>query len=113
MISQVSAVESDTGKTPKGPLPVEADFIYAYPTVPGYKAWRRCQSGTVFVSAFINQMKKLIKTEHFVDILTEVNREVAEGFKESFTDEETGKTYDRVMQMPSFVSTLTRKLYFH
>ena len=86
----------------QGALPTEADFILAYATVPGYVSWRNSEYGSWFIKAFVDTMMELSKKEHFLDILTEVNRRVAEEFQ----------SRGRNKQIPAPVTMLTRKLYF-
>ena len=83
-------------------LPTEADFLLAYATVPGYVSWRNSEYGSWFVKAFVDTMFELTKSEHLMDILTEVNRRVAEEFQSK----------GRNKQVPAPVTMLTRKLYF-
>lgn len=83
-------------------MPTEADFVLAYATVPGYVSWRNSEYGSWFIKAFVDTMKDLSKKEHFLDILTEVNRKVAEEFQ----------SRGRNKQIPAPVTMLTRKLYF-
>ena len=85
-----------------GALPSEADFILAYATVPGYVSWRNSEYGSWFVKAFVDTTLQLAPKEHLLDILTEVNRRVAEEFQSK----------GRNKQIPAPVSMLTRKLYF-
>ncbi len=84
-----------------GALPAEADFILAYATVPGYVSWRNSEYGSWFIKAFVDTVHELAKSEHFMDILTEVNRKVAEEFQSK----------GRNKQIPAPVSMLTRKLF--
>ena len=86
----------------QGALPTEADFVLAYATVPGYVSWRNSEYGSWFIKAFVDTMMEQIKKEHFLDILTEVNRKVAEEFQ----------SRGRNKQIPAPVTMLTRKLYF-
>ena len=86
----------------QGALPTEADFVLAYATVPGYVSWRNSEYGSWFIKAFVDTMMDLVKKEHFLDILTEVNRRVAEEFQ----------SRGRNKQIPAPVTMLTRKLYF-
>ena len=83
-------------------LPVEADFVLAHCTVPGYVSWRNSEYGSWFIKAFVDTMYEQVSKEHFTDILLEVNRRVAEEFQSK----------GRNKQMPSSVTMLTRKLYF-
>ena len=82
-------------------LPDESDFVLAYATTPGYVSWRNSAFGTWFIKAFTDTMYELAATEHLMDILTEVNRKVAEEY------ESRGKQ----KQMPAPVSMLRYKLY--
>lgn len=86
----------------QGALPTEADFVLAYATVPGYVSWRNSEYGSWFIKAFVDTMMEMSKKEHFLDILTEVNRRVAEEFQ----------SRGRNKQIPAPVTMLTRKLYF-
>lgn len=61
-----------------------------------------CRYGSWFIKAFVDTMLELAKKEHFMDILTEVNRRVAEEFQSK----------GRNKQIPGPVTMLTRKLYF-
>jgi len=86
----------------KGALPTEADFVLAYATVPGYVSWRNSEYGSWFIKAFVDTMFEMSSKEHFMDILIEVNRRVAEEFQSK----------GRNKQIPSPVTMLTRKLFF-
>ena len=59
--------------------------------------------GSWFVKAFVDAMFEMMKKDHLMDILTEVNRRVAEEFQSN----PGGKK-----QIPAPVTMLTRKLYF-
>lgn len=85
-----------------GALPAEADFVLAYATVPGYVSWRNSEYGSWFIKAFVDTMLETAHKEHFMDILTEVNRKVAEEFQSK----------GRNKQIPAPVNMLTRKLFF-
>lgn len=93
--------ETDGGSY-KGALPTEADFVLAYATVPGYVSWRNSEYGSWFIKALVDTMYELVAKEHLLDILTEVNRRVAEEFQSK----------GRNKQIPGPVTMLTRKLFF-
>ncbi len=97
----MGADETDGGGY-SGALPAEADFILAYATVPGYVSWRNSEYGSWFIKAFVDTVLEMASKEHFLDILTEVNRKVAEEFQSK----------GRNKQIPAPVSMLTRKLFF-
>jgi len=87
-----------------GALPAEADFLLAYATIPGYVSWRNPKNGSWFISALVSVVLEMGEKEHLMDMLTEVNRRVAEEFKSSL-----GKS----KQIPGPVSMLRKRLYFH
>ena len=65
------------------PFPHEADFLLAFSTPPGYKAYRKPKSGSIYIRALVDVIKEYHSTTHLLDMLTEVNRKVAEeGFKQ-------------------------------
>ena len=94
--------ETDGGGYNKSALPTEADYIIAYATLPGYVSWRNSEYGSWFIKALTDTMFEAAGKEHFLDILTEVNRRVAEEFQSK----------GRNKQMPAPVTMLRRKLYF-
>lgn len=67
-----------------------------------YVSWRNSEYGSWFIKAFVDSMRVLAGREHFMDILTEVNRKVAFEFQ----------SRGRNKQIPAPVTMLTRKLYF-
>lgn len=89
-------------------VPVEADFLFSYSTVPGYYSWRNHQEGTWYIQALCIVIENYGNKMELMQMLTQVNRMVAYEF-ESCSDEEF--TED-VKQMPSIVSMLTRYVYF-
>ncbi len=68
----------------------------------GYVSWRNSEYGSWFIKAFVDTMNVLTPTEHFMDIMVEVNRRVAMEFQSK----------GRNKQIPAPVVMLTRKLYF-
>lgn len=85
-------------------LPREADFLYAYSTVPGYYAWRNTGKGSWFVQALTANLEALAFANiDLVRILTRVNHEVAYEFESSSTAKK---------EVPSVVSMLLKDLYF-
>ena len=61
-----------------------------------------CRYGSWFIKAFCDTMREQASREHLMDIMTEVNRRVAEEFQSKH----------RNKQIPAPVTMLTRKLYF-
>lgn len=93
--------ETDCNAGP-GMVPVEADFLLAYSTVPGYVSWRNSEKGSWFVQALCEVFMTYAGQEDLVSMLVRVNGKVAHEFE----------SYDRKKQIPSPVVRLTKKLYF-
>ncbi|XP_053367843.1 caspase-7-like [Clarias gariepinus] len=111
-------VETDSGRpddcletdaNPRYKIPVEADFLLAYSTVPGYYSWRNPGRGSWFVQALCNTLSEFGKQLEILQILTRVNYMVAINF-ESWSDD---PRYSEKKQIPCVVSMLTKELYFN
>ncbi|KAM4586115.1 caspase-3-like [Fundulus diaphanus] len=89
-------------------IPVEADFMYAYSTAPGYFSWRNTAKGSWFIQALCEMVEKFSRQLELMQIMTRVNHKVAFDF-ESASDM---PGFDKKKQMPSFVSMLTKDFYF-
>ncbi|KAK4475603.1 hypothetical protein MN116_000878 [Schistosoma mekongi] len=88
-------------------LPIEADILVAYSTVPGFFAWRNSSTGSWFIQELCNVLEIDIKNGNHTDImtlLTVVARVVAYQYRSNTGQVET----DNMKQMTSTVSTLTR-----
>ncbi|XP_077990612.1 caspase-7-like [Glandiceps talaboti] len=81
------------------PVPVWSDFLLGYSTFPGCKSFRYPDSakGSYYIGKVVKCIKEYHKSLHLLDILTRVNREVAE---------ESG------MMVPAPLFTLTKSVYF-
>ncbi|KAJ7325213.1 hypothetical protein JRQ81_018233 [Phrynocephalus forsythii] len=93
---------------PKYKIPVEADFLYAYSTVPGYYSWRNPGKGSWFVQALCSVLKKHAKELEILQILTMVNYRVSRNYESQSDD----PRYSEKKQVPCVVSMLTKELYF-
>jgi hypothetical protein len=89
-------------------IPLEADFVYAYSTTPGYFSWRNSAKGSWFVQALHKVLERHGTELDFLKILTRVNYEVAYGFESNASQAHM----TRKKQVPSIVSMLTKELYF-
>ncbi|XP_060067184.1 caspase-3-like [Ylistrum balloti] len=89
-------------------IPVEADFLFSYSTVPGCYSWRNNQDGSWFIQALCIVLENYGPKMELLHMLTQVNRIVTYEF-ESCTDEEFT---ENIKQMPCIVSMLTRYVYF-
>ncbi|KAG7227926.1 hypothetical protein INR49_013720 [Caranx melampygus] len=90
-------------------IPVEADFLFAYSTVPGYYSWRNPGRGSWFVQALCNVLNEFGKQLEIMQILTRVNYMVATSF-ESWSED---PRFSEKKQIPCVVSMLTKELYFN
>ncbi|KAK0134702.1 Caspase-3 [Merluccius polli] len=102
-------IETDSGSdnsTTK--IPVEADFLYAYSTAPGYYSWRNTSSGSWFMQSLCEMIGKYASKMDLLHILTRVNHKVAVDFV-SVTN---APDFDAKKQIPCVVSMLTKEMYF-
>ncbi|XP_066574286.1 caspase-3 [Amia ocellicauda] len=102
----IEADSSDAGSTER--IPVEADFLYAYSTAPGYYSWRNTMNGSWFIQSLVEMLEKYHKELELMHILTRVNHKVALEFESASNI----PGYDAKKQIPSIVSMLTKELYF-
>uniref|UniRef100_A0A672QAI4 Caspase-3 n=1 Tax=Sinocyclocheilus grahami TaxID=75366 RepID=A0A672QAI4_SINGR len=89
-------------------IPVEADFLYVYSTVPGYYSWRNVANGSWFISSLCEMLSKYGKQLEIMQIMTRVNHKVALDFKSC----SNLPGFDGMKQMPCIVSMLTKELHF-
>ena len=99
--------EIDAPGNNKITLPVEADFLYAYSTVPGYYSWRNSVQGSWFVQAIVSVFREHALTMDLLRMMTRVAAEVAK--QKSNTNKPTS---DNKKQIPSIISQLRKELYF-
>lgn len=90
-------------------LPIEADFLFAYSTIPGYYSWRNGMNGSWFIQALAEALKDFGRTVEIRKLLTVVNKKVAQNFQ-SFNPDK--KDFHRMKQIPCITSMLTKDLYF-
>nr|ASJ77389.1 caspase-3 [Megalobrama amblycephala] len=103
-------VEPDSHNISDGPvrIPVEADFLYAYSTVPGYYSWRNTMTGSWFIQSLCEMIAKYGNQLELMQIMTRVNHKVAFDFES--TSNKPG--FDSKKQIPCIVSMLTKEMYF-
>lgn len=98
---------SDTDANPRCKIPVEADFLFAYSTVPGYYSWRSPGRGSWFVQALCSVLNEHGKDLEIMQILTRVNYRVARDFE----SQSLNPCLSEKKQIPCMVSMLTKELY--
>lgn len=104
-----SGIEADSGPDEMTcqKIPVEADFLYAYSTAPGYYSWRNAAEGSWFIQSLCRVLRENARKLELMQILTRVNHRVAE--YESYSNR---PDFNAKKQIPCIVSMLTKEFYF-
>ncbi|XP_077999294.1 caspase-3-like [Glandiceps talaboti] len=89
-------------------LPVEADFLICYSTVPGYYSWRNAEKGSWFVQAVCNVLDRYGTTMDMLHMMTRASKLVAYNFESNTSSD----FMNMKKQIPCTVSMLTKDLYF-
>ncbi|XP_035039702.1 caspase-3a [Hippoglossus stenolepis] len=89
-------------------IPVEADFLYAFSTAPGYYSWRNTTTGSWFMQSLCEMISKYGKELELQHIMTRVNHKVAVEF-ESVSN---SPGFNAKKQIPCIMSMLTKEMYF-
>ncbi|XP_059830341.1 caspase-3-like [Hypanus sabinus] len=108
---ETDGIETDSKGEPATSLqkiPIEADFLYAYSTAPGYYSWRNTANGSWFIQALCHVLDSYGKKLELMQLLTRVNHKVALEF-ESNTDANYSSAKK---QIPCIISMLTKEFYF-
>lgn len=87
-------------------LPCEADFLFAYSTVDGYRSWRNTKSGSWFIDALVKVFREHAHKMDVERMLCRVNKIVGE--REPDTSD---PNLNRKTQMPCIVSQLRQDLF--
>ncbi|XP_039976019.1 caspase-3-like [Xiphias gladius] len=89
-------------------IPVEADFLYAFSTAPGYYSWRNTYTGSWFMQSLCEMLQRYSGEMELMQIMTRVNRKVALHFASS----SSLPGFSGKKQIPCIVSMLTKDFYF-
>ena len=92
--------------SPSATVPNEADFLVAYATVPGYKAYRDRNTGSWFVTKFVEVMEQYHKHYDLLSILTQVNKEIGDEYEYINRD---GPSYKQTINIDH---TLRKAVFF-
>ncbi|XP_035516597.1 caspase-3a [Morone saxatilis] len=103
-----AGIETDSGEDGTTKIPVEADFLYAFSTAPGYYSWRNTTTGSWFIQSLCDLISKYGKELELQHIMTRVNHKVAVEF-ESIS---YSPGFHAKKQIPCIVSMLTKEMYF-
>ena len=82
-------------------IPLESDFLIAYPCAPGFTALRDEKHGSWFIQAIVHVFKCFYDREHLVDMFIRVNYLVSHMHTQNF-----------IVESPSLDMRLTKKCYF-
>ncbi|XP_034455891.1 caspase-3a [Hippoglossus hippoglossus] len=89
-------------------IPVEADFLYAFSTAPGYYSWRNTTTGSWFMQSLCEMISKYGKELELQHIMTRVNHKVAV----EFVSVSNSPGFNAKKQIPCIMSMLTKEMYF-
>ncbi|XP_055348296.1 caspase-3-like isoform X2 [Paramacrobiotus metropolitanus] len=105
----VDLIEADAPSTFR--IPAEADFLYAFSTVPGYFSWRNTELGSWFIQALCHMLDQhaLDPDMDILKLLTRVSHQVAFGHESNVPSD---TKWHRKKQIPSIVSMLTKDVVF-
>ncbi|XP_034544015.1 caspase-3a [Notolabrus celidotus] len=103
-----AGIEADSGDDGTTKIPVEADFLYAFSTAPGYYSWRNTMTGSWFMQSLCEMLSKYGRELELQHILTRVNHKVAV----EFVSVSNSPGFDAKKQIPCIVSMLTKEMYF-
>ncbi|XP_070838161.1 caspase-3a [Chaetodon trifascialis] len=101
-------IEADSMDDGTTKIPVEADFLYAFSTAPGYYSWRNTMTGSWFMQSLCELLSKYGKELELLHIMTRVNHKVAVEY-ESISN---APGFNAKKQIPCIVSMLTKEMYF-
>ncbi|VVC43316.1 Hypothetical protein CINCED_3A009040 [Cinara cedri] len=90
-------------------IPIHADFLIAYSTIPGYYSWRNTQKGSWFMQALCEAFNKYGFELDLLTMLTYVNRRVAIDFESNVPN---NTLMHQQKQIPCITSMLTRLVKF-
>jgi len=100
----IQIIHSPDADLANGVSPREADFLLAFATVPGYKAWRSKRVGSWFIQVLVDVIRTYHRHHHLLDMLTEVNKRVADIANE-YPDVELS------FQVPAPTHTLRKQVF--
>lgn len=102
-MKNIRRIETDGDSTSNYRIPIHADFLVAFCTMPGHVSWSSSVEGSWFIETLCKELDANGKQYDMLQLLTFVSQRVAINFE---TYEESYK------QMPCTMSTMTRILRF-
>ena len=89
-------------------VPDEEDFLMAYATLPGGRAWRDTSSGSLYIKYICEELGKVDSGLDIISILNRVKNKV----KGELTERRSNQTERSTRQVPVHLSTLSKRLCF-
>lgn len=90
-------------------IPIHADFLIVFSTVPGYYSWRNTTRGSWFMQALCDELRHAGTKRDILTLLTFVSQRVALDFESNTPDI---MPMHQQKQVPCITSMLTRLLVF-
>ncbi|XP_036354520.1 caspase-3-like isoform X3 [Octopus sinensis] len=90
-------------------VPLWADVLLAYSTVPGFYAWRNSTNGSWFIQSLAHILEKDGDRLELQQLMISVNRRVAYEYESKTRHSEINE----MKQVPCIASMLTKELYFY
>ncbi|GAB1610140.1 caspase-7-like [Argonauta hians] len=88
-------------------VPLWADTLLAYSTVPGFYSWRNSTNGSWFIQSLAEVLSQNGKKEELQKLMLAVNYKVA------FEYESNSDSMNKMKQIPCVSNMLTKELYFY
>lgn len=101
--------ETDSDSTMSYSIPVYADFLIAYSTIPGFYSWRNTTRGSWFMQSLCAELDKNGLKYDILQLLTFVSQRVAVDFESNVPD---SPIMHQQKQIPCITTMLTRILRF-
>ena len=108
-VKLVNYTETDGSPSASYKIPVHADFLIVFSTVPGYYSWRNTTRGSWFMQALCEELRYAGTERDILTLLTFVCQRVALDFESNTPDL---LPMHQQKQVPCITSMLTRLLVF-
>ncbi|CAD7094203.1 unnamed protein product [Hermetia illucens] len=101
--------ETDGESSMSYKIPIHADFLIAYSTIPGFYSWRNTTKGSWFIQSFCHELDRNGTKYDILKLLTFVCQRVALDFESNTPD---CQMMHQQKQIPCITTMLTRLLVF-
>lgn len=108
-VTLTNRTETDGSSNSSYKIPIHADFLIVFSTVPGFYSWRNTTRGSWFMQALCEELRYYGTERDILTLLTFVSQKVALDFESNTPDT---LTMHQQKQVPCITSMLTRLLVF-